>query len=334
MEQTVSKENRKEYIDIARGIAIILMAIGHLGLKNSLTQIIYSFHMPLFFVLSGMTIKHESDLRRYLNKRIKRLVVPYLLFALIFSNPEFTAWIYVLYGSRNSISLAGSSTPLWFLPCLFVADFIFQLLLRLHKYAGGGITKCFITFISTCVLAILGLLLSRVNVIRLGLPLSLDIALIALPFMCFGWLIGQKSDIKIKKSVLSVLLFGAVVLVFILYRYNLPISLTQGFNHVELSIGAVGIVPLFYFCALLGSFAVVAISFLIQKFYVLSEMGKNTLTCLGIHGVVIRIVRLASNEIGVNELIYGIGAVIVVICCTLVINRILRKYVPNMIGLN
>lgn len=49
--------NRIEWVDIAKGIAILLVVLGHTGLAvgsaRYLDAFIYSFHLPLFFVLSG-----------------------------------------------------------------------------------------------------------------------------------------------------------------------------------------------------------------------------------------------------------------------------------------
>ena len=50
---------RYEHIDIARGVAILLVVLGHscLTVENSLNRFILSFHMPLFFFLSGVFAK-------------------------------------------------------------------------------------------------------------------------------------------------------------------------------------------------------------------------------------------------------------------------------------
>ena len=44
---------RLDSIDLAKGIAIFLMILCHSGMNNGITQWIYAFHMPLFFVVSG-----------------------------------------------------------------------------------------------------------------------------------------------------------------------------------------------------------------------------------------------------------------------------------------
>lgn len=73
-------------ISIAKGIAIILMVIGHAEAPELLTNFIYTFHMPLFFITAGYFFK-----RKYLDspwefcvKRFKGLYVPFVTWALVF----------------------------------------------------------------------------------------------------------------------------------------------------------------------------------------------------------------------------------------------------------
>jgi fucose 4-O-acetylase-like acetyltransferase len=59
--------SRLEHIDVAKGIGIILVVLGHNWIirteKGELFRIIFSFHMPLFFFLSGVLFKAQSDFR-------------------------------------------------------------------------------------------------------------------------------------------------------------------------------------------------------------------------------------------------------------------------------
>lgn len=60
------------WIDIAKGLGILLVIAGHLFLYDSkISAIIFSFHMPLFFFFAGM-LEHDGDLNfsEYLKKGI------------------------------------------------------------------------------------------------------------------------------------------------------------------------------------------------------------------------------------------------------------------------
>lgn len=48
---------RIEWIDVAKGIAILLMVAGHTTIPKSISNFIWAFHMPLFFIASGLCTK-------------------------------------------------------------------------------------------------------------------------------------------------------------------------------------------------------------------------------------------------------------------------------------
>ena len=91
------KKNRYTEIDIARGIGIFFVVLGH-SIKQTqiqaawiriLTYIIYSFHMPLFFCLSGFVSAkilrmHKHERIQYVSSRARRLLIPYFTIGLIY----------------------------------------------------------------------------------------------------------------------------------------------------------------------------------------------------------------------------------------------------------
>ena len=50
---------RLDWVDIAKGIAIVLMILGHSSLPNMIQNWIYSFHMPFFFFISGVLMDNS-----------------------------------------------------------------------------------------------------------------------------------------------------------------------------------------------------------------------------------------------------------------------------------
>ena len=53
-------QNRNRWLDIAKGIAIILMVAGHTPIPSVMSHFIYAFHMPLFFISSGLVSNYEK----------------------------------------------------------------------------------------------------------------------------------------------------------------------------------------------------------------------------------------------------------------------------------
>lgn len=75
-------KSRTAYIDIARGIGIILLVLGHIITGNSpIFNWIFSFHMPLFFFISGMTAseKQLNNFPAFVVKKLKSRVLAYFV---------------------------------------------------------------------------------------------------------------------------------------------------------------------------------------------------------------------------------------------------------------
>lgn len=77
---TEKRNKRLIYIDIAKGIGIVLMIIGHCGIDNHpyIKNIIYCFHMPLFFIISGYFFKVREN-KECIKNIWNRLIKPYII---------------------------------------------------------------------------------------------------------------------------------------------------------------------------------------------------------------------------------------------------------------
>ena len=89
MDKNINKDNtRLYYLDNLKGFTILLVVLGHCiqyGMPSTyqdsiLYQFIYSFHMALFFVISGfLSYKKEFSLSKAIGKRAYRLLLPYFI---------------------------------------------------------------------------------------------------------------------------------------------------------------------------------------------------------------------------------------------------------------
>ena len=131
------------YLDIARGIGILLVVLGHNdlgGLSPFAHRFIYSFHIPLFFFLSGYFLDASIPFLDYFRKRFHAILKPYLftIVLIYFASVSFekmgfqaaiTRIIKSLYGSINYIDWG----QLWFLPQLFVVSLYAYLVVRVFR---------------------------------------------------------------------------------------------------------------------------------------------------------------------------------------------------------
>lgn len=128
-------KERLLYLDCLKGIGIILMVFGHLEIsQNILAHWIYAFHMPLFFIVSGVlwSVKdnvEDVSLKAVFKKRLFQLGVPYLIFCLIkilfyfllaFAAHETCDWQDLL---TQTFLLRGIGA-LWFFPCFFISELL------------------------------------------------------------------------------------------------------------------------------------------------------------------------------------------------------------------
>lgn len=146
-------KKRLQFIDVAKGIAILLMMAGHSGVPSEVTHFMYSFHMPLFFIVAGYFTTRKS-FREILAKGWIQLVRP-----CIFTICLVIAFFVCLQVAQNLILhkpyclqtfrdlamglLTGEGTgPLWFLAALFWAKIILEIILRHEKYAPAIAVAC------------------------------------------------------------------------------------------------------------------------------------------------------------------------------------------------
>ena len=142
--EIIKKERlRINYLDIAKAIAIFLVILGHSTSSSEWTmlrKILYSFHMPLFFAVSGVFVRtHVSSgygwdhWKDFLVRNLKQLVFPYFAMAIIYSGILHLAIPEILYGSWQMLKQAETLTSLWFLVCLFCARIMMELVLMSSK---------------------------------------------------------------------------------------------------------------------------------------------------------------------------------------------------------
>ena len=70
------KSKRNSDLDILKGIGIVLVILGHQYLP--IGHFIYSFHMPLFFLISGY-LYYKKEIKESLVKDFRRLIIPYFI---------------------------------------------------------------------------------------------------------------------------------------------------------------------------------------------------------------------------------------------------------------
>ena len=153
---------RLDYIDTAKGIGIIFVVIYHhlLG-AEFITNWISSFHMPLFFMISGYLFAFHDDYSKsigdFMVRKLKGLMYPFftLSFIVLLWNVLFYDVLFPSVSPENStleIFLLTITTygyhALWFVPCLFYSSILFYFLRKynLHHWISVLMVLFVLTF--------------------------------------------------------------------------------------------------------------------------------------------------------------------------------------------
>jgi fucose 4-O-acetylase-like acetyltransferase len=92
MKKAHQKPERKIWIDFAKAIGIWLVILGHMPLLPNLKNIIYSFHMPLFFFISGF-LEKNNGIKYAIYNGFQKLIVPYISYNCIF----YIYWLVIVF---------------------------------------------------------------------------------------------------------------------------------------------------------------------------------------------------------------------------------------------
>ncbi|MDR0824099.1 MAG: acyltransferase family protein [Prevotella sp.] len=163
------EKERIEWIDIAKGIGIGCVVMGHIFSPQMLAnKIIFLFHIPLFFYISGFLYKKASRNGAYTVKKLRNLIVPYFsVFALVYPILFFAYFpegytlnqvgnniLYYVLGGRHLREFANFIfVAMWFISCLFLVQVIYNYIQTtfkqrtVHIIVGGMLMASYINSI-------------------------------------------------------------------------------------------------------------------------------------------------------------------------------------------
>jgi acyltransferase len=313
---------RLYWIDTLKGIGIMLVVLAHYSLPIALDTYIFSFHMPLFFFISGFLFdfgKYAGSALTFVKGRFKSLIVPYFCFAVItcvfcflldeLYTPEITSIKFfensIIHGISHILVAFGPAIsynpPLWFLTCLFVTELLFYGLAK--KYYGEPKKLVFWLIIT----GVIGYLYPVYVPFRI--PWNVDVALAAIVFYGAGNLFRQltesesesesetetESELETESS-FSLKLNSGVIEKFSSIEKYLPVIavllslLYLGYllkfptaDKVNMNVLKYGSFFSFYLLAFAGIFTFVYLSKRIVSSKVLEYYGKNSLIILAFH---------------------------------------------------
>ena len=275
---------RVQYIDVARGLAMLSIIAGHLG-NSTINRVVFTFHVPIFFLITGYFLKPNNTVKEFIAKKARTLLIPYVFTCLVITaigtaigflkgNPieELVKWIYAsIYAAGDTyyepfyISGIGA---IWFLWATFWGSVILRVLL---EYKRGT------QFFFVGVLALLGYFSTKL----FWFPLSIQAGTCALLYMYIGYLWnGLKEYIDLLPNWIKFGLFVLSIFIWVSFIFDFK---SFWLVHCDYGNGLYDI-----FRSLCACYAVINISKLIclindKVTAVLKYIGKNSIVLLCIH---------------------------------------------------
>jgi fucose 4-O-acetylase-like acetyltransferase len=232
--------SRNSSIDIAKGVGILLVVIGHNWILTHAPsvgeRIIYSFHMPLFFLLGGVFLNPTQRFANFIHARADTLLKPYAVVltllgaykVIIGATTPSQYFPGVLYGAGSTIEWG----QMWFLPSLFITLlFCWTLLnlLREERYQSIGLIGIIVALfmlgaaatptyrsLSSADSRLLSVIFASNTEIQ-GLPFSLDLLPISAAFLLLGYSFRmqiRQAKFQPRCIIAAMIIFTACHLVF------------------------------------------------------------------------------------------------------------------------
>lgn len=345
------------WLDSMKGIGILFVVMGHTCTYVPLFRWIYSFHMALFFIISGLLF-HPKPFVQAVKRKTFRLLVPYAFFATI----TFLYWALIERRLRHGnqsvlnafcnlfIARAGSdnypqNAVLWFLPCLFITEVLFSALYQgIHFLSRNAKNSSIIQRLMFVIIAAVCLALGYtlgLCVTSRGIRLlwALDIVPFSLTFVIIGYLahpllelcnsIWQHSKIGAR---LGLVVLGLVVFKA-LWMFDWITGLEVNFNDASVSN------PVEMLVASLIGFIAVAVLCIGADNSVLRYLGSASLTIMCMHEPIKRVfIELMGRALGLetSALRSNIFMCLLIVAVTVIIclagHALFERFAPILIG--
>ena len=329
--------SRREYIDVYKGLLMVLVAVGHSQMCSSgLDRFVYSFHMAAFFAVYGMSYSFEKrnqqfgnwhDLLRKKKKKATKIMIPYLIWALFYNTLTFGNLGRILYGSSQSLTEAGGLSSLWFLPSYYVAVLLFESFgCFARKISFLENRNWLICVISVLLFGTAGYLLPKLK--ETGYPWGVNIGIMACSFFGAGYLINLLfNKVRFLRNTFVLIAISMACFFIVYFTYSLNITESR---HVSLARSSFGNPFLFVLDTISGMICILSAALVISKHGRLSKkafcyIGTNTMGIFLTHkNLQYRINSLLKSSGINNTAALLMGVVITIIICSGITWLILR----------
>ena len=335
---------RLTYLDMAKGIGIFLVILGHIEyIREDTLKWISSFHMPLFFVIGGILAYEKREEGRplfsALAARARGTLVPYAAFTIMLLTMNTLEHFLdpgALSGAQLARQYVDAATGygihiLWFLPAYFTAGAIFLLLERRLRPVSRNLAILLLAVGAYGVTVIFRLDqyavtdLPLIGFAGMDLLITLLRGILAMPFLLMGWYLGAFYGRLPRKAfpVLALLLIPGGILALHLSVFDLH------YLYVE---------PWHYLAAFLSCAGLTALMRALPAIRPLAWLGRNSLVIMCTHAAffVVYYVSLGmffiDNRIPLPQPVFNLGVAVLVCAAEIPVVLIFNRYFGYLLG--
>lgn len=311
------ENKRLEYLDYARGLAILLVILGHIYDSSNHIKIWFcSFHLSLFFIISGILCKYTNvekrNLKNIIISRFKTLILPYIFFELLailtwMIQNDFTLRA-LKWNIIDSVLMYCKAGATWFLPTLFISEILFICMVKYIKNIK-------IDLVISLLIYLIPFIIKTENhyvtvVIR---------CFTAFGFLSLGYFMSNifiKNDLNIK-------------IIVILLMINIILS---NFNNlVDLWCLKFENPLLYTINAVLGSAFIIFSLKKIKYNKFLKYIGTNTVIIMSTQQVILEVINAITKKQYYNNET-GLLIFVIILILEIPIIEIINRYLPFMLG--
>ena len=335
---------RLTYLDMAKGIGIFLVILGHIEyIREDTLKWISSFHMPLFFVIGGILAYEKREEGRplfsALAARARGTLVPYAAFTIMLLTMNTLEHLLepgALSGAQLARQYVDAATGygihiLWFLPAYFTAGAIFLLLERGLRPVSRNLAVLLLAVGAYGVTVVFRLDqyavmdLPLIGYAGMDLLITLLRGVLAMPFLLMGWYLGALYGRLPRKAfpVLALLLIPGGILALHASVFDLH------YLYVE---------PWHYLAAFLSCAGLTALMRALPAIRPLAWLGRNSLVIMCTHAAffVVYYVSLGmffiDNRIPLPQPVFNLGVAVLVCAAEIPIVLIFNRYFGYLLG--
>ncbi len=304
---TTSSKPRYEFIDLMKGICILMVVMSHCQIAwISDFALLTTFRMPLYYILSGIFFKTYGSFNVFLNKKINSLIIPYLATVVLYN-----LVVNIIHYFTGGYKVLGFDPPsMWFLISLFQVGIIYYCIQQVKN-----------TTAQTIICIVLSLIGYMLFYLKIELPFYTATTLSTVIFYHFGYIIKTANILKPKTPKHNIIMLIIFVSIFVIIGAVFTVGKLKLQRNIYPSNYLISIA-----LALSGTLIILFLSKLLVKLPFISYIGRYSIIVLCTHNTYINLFTTLTEYWNIPYADYIVLLSVLLLSVPTI--KIVNKYVP------